>query len=107
MVTTLSELEDHLKQFVQDQDKLHEGRLKIWIMTAVIMQVVPLITIAFFLGGIYQNLNGSLRQISAQQVQLARNEQWMRQRERWELSVEIWAKQVKPPLQIDKPSERN
>lgn len=102
MAGELTELEDHLKQFVHDQDKLLESRLKLWIMSAVIMQVVPLVAIAFFLGGIWQNLNANIAVIQSQQSTLAAQAKWNDHRERWEHDVEVWASGVQPPLKIDK-----
>lgn len=102
MAVELADLEAHLKDFVRDQDNLLESRLKIWIMTAVIMQVVPLVAIAFFLGSIYQNLNTSMLVVQGQTQQLASQAKWNEGRERWEHDVEVWASQVKPPLKIDK-----
>ncbi len=102
MAVALAELEEHLKQFVHDQDKLLESRLKLWIMSAVIMQVVPLVAIAFFLGGIYQNLNSSMAVVQAQQTELVRQAKWMDKRERWEADIELWASQVNPPLRLPK-----
>ncbi len=102
MAAELSELEDHIKQFVHDQDKLLESRLKIWIMTAVIMQVVPLVAIAFFLGGIWQNLNANILVIQSQQTQLEAQTKWNDHVERWQHDVGMWASTVNPPLKIDK-----
>lgn len=98
MMEDLEELERRLREHVNTQDALLESKLKMWILSAVVMQVVPLITIAFFIGGIYQNLNTSIGVIQKQQAQLAANAQWMQERRQWELSVELWGAQQKPPL---------
>lgn len=68
------------------------------------MQVVPLITIAFFIGGIYQNMNSSITLIQQQQSELTARGKWMEDRQRWELAVEIWGAQMQPPLRVPRPS---
>lgn len=94
----LEELETRLREHVAAQDKMLESRLKMWIMSAIILQIIPLVTIAFFIGGIYQNLNSSITLIQSQQQQLAANSRWMQDRRQWELSVELWGAQMQPPL---------
>ena len=98
MMQDLEELETRLKSHVETQDKLLEGKLKMWIMSAIIINVIPLVTIAFFIGGIYQSLNTSIKSSQDQAQQLAANERWMQERRQWELAVEIWGAQQMPPL---------
>ena len=104
MMVELEELENRLNRHVETQDKLLESRLKLWIASAVIMQVVPLITIAFFIGGIYQNMNSSIALIQQQQNELTARGKWMEDRQRWELAVEIWGAQMTPPLRVPRPA---
>lgn len=94
----LEELEGRIREHVAAQDKMLESRLKMWIMSAIVLQIIPLVTIAFFIGGIYQNLNSSIALIQTQQQQLAANARWMQNRRQWELSVELWGAQQNPPL---------
>lgn len=94
----LEELEKRLRAHVETQDTLLENRLKLWIMSAIVLQLIPLITIAFFIGGIYQNLNSSVALVQKQQDQLVANARWMQERQQWELTVELWGAQLKPPL---------
>lgn len=98
MMQDLKQLEEDLKIHAETQDALLEGRLKMWIMSAIVIQVIPLITIAFFIGGIYQNLNASMALVQTQQQELAANARWMQERAQWELSVELWAVSQKPPF---------
>lgn len=104
MMAELEELENRLNRHVETQDKLLESRLKLWIASAVIMQVVPLITIAFFIGGIYQNMSSSIALLSQQQNELNARGKWMEDRQRWELAVEIWGAQMNPPLRVPRPA---
>jgi len=98
MMQDMEELEQRLREHVERQDALLESRLKMWIMSAIVLQIIPLVTIAFFIGGIYQNLNSSIALIQTQQQQLTANERWMQDRRQWELSVELWGAQQQPPL---------
>jgi hypothetical protein len=94
----IDELERRIREHVETQDKLMESTLKMWIMSAVVLQIIPLVTIAFFIGGIYQTLNSSITLLQTQQQQLSANSQWMQERRQWELSVELWGAQQEPPL---------
>lgn len=49
-----------MREHIEAQDKLLEHRLKLWILYAVAAQIIPLLTIAFFIGGIYQTLTTSV-----------------------------------------------
>lgn len=100
MMDELRQLKEELQIHVQTQDLLLESKLKMWIMSAVVLQVVPLITIAFFIGGIYQSLNSSMALVQQQQVDIRASRDWMQERAQWELSVEIWGAQQNPPLRV-------
>lgn len=91
-------LETNLKEHVQIQDKLVEGRLKLWIMTAILAQLAPLITIAFFIGGIYTNMTLSSKLIAEQTTAFKLAAKDDEERRRWELAVEIWAGKRKDPF---------
>lgn len=100
MMDELKQLKDELQEHVQTQDLLLESKLKMWIMSAVVLQVVPLITIAFFIGGIYQSLSSSMSMVQQQQNDIRASRDWMQERAQWELSVEIWGAQQNPPLRV-------
>jgi hypothetical protein len=92
------ELEASLKEHVQTQDKLVEGRLKLWIMTAIVAQLIPLVTIAFFIGGIYENMSVSAKLLAAQTVAMDSAKADDEERRRWELAVEIWGRKQADPF---------
>lgn len=100
MLDDLQKLKEDLQDHVATQDKILEGKLKMWIMSAVVLQIVPLVTIAFFIGGIYQSLNSSMSLVKEQQRELTARGQWMQERAQWELAVEIWGAQLNPPLRV-------
>lgn len=100
MMDELRQLKEELQEHVQTQDLLLESKLKMWIMSAVVLQVVPLITIAFFIGGIYQSLSSSMSVVQQQQSDIRASRDWMQERAQWELSVEIWGAQQTPPLRV-------
>lgn len=95
----MSVLADEIKTYIDDRDTAVEQRVKYWVIGAVLAQVVALLPVIFFLGGIYQNANSSLELLKAQQRELAQRGSWMQDRERWEYAVEIWArpKGFEPP----------
>lgn len=98
-------LEANLKEHVQIQDKLVEGRLKLWIMTAIVAQLVPLVTIAFFIGGIYNQMSATAKLAAEQtaEFKVARTNE--EERRRWELAVELWAAKQSDPF--SPPPRRN
>lgn len=103
----LNESVKSLKEHVQIQDELVASRLKIWILGAIVVQVVPMLTIAFFMGGIYTNLNMTTNSMKRGLEQLQRREL---ERVRWEYAIEAWGREQRPPLILPPrsvPSEHN
>jgi hypothetical protein len=98
------ELEASLKEHVQTQDKLVEGRLKLWIMTAIVAQLVPLVTIAFFIGGIYSQMSATAKLAAEQTAEFKVAKLNEEERRRWELAVELWA--AKQPEPFTPPQRR-
>ena len=66
-------------------------RMKFWVISAVLTQVVALLPVIFFLGGIYNSNNQALDLMRKQQSMLEQRGVWMSERERWEQSIETWA----------------
>ena len=74
-------------------------KMKFWVISAVMTQVVAMLPIIFFLGGIYNTNNTALEMLRKQQGLLEKRGEWMNQRDRWEQSIEQWAepKGYQPP----------
>lgn len=94
---------EKLNARIDEKVSAAETRLKYWVVVAVLTQLVAMLPIIFFLGGIYSTNNTSLSILQRQQAMLEKRGQWMQQRERWEQSVESWAtpKGFAPPRYRD------
>ncbi len=88
-----------IKEYIDQRDSAVEQKIKLWIISSVLAQMLTLCPVIFFLGGIYQNANASLQMLSDQQKELAQRGRWMQDRERWEMTMEAWAEAqgFKPP----------
>ncbi len=53
-------MQEDIKYYIDHRDTMVEQRIKLWILSSVIAQIVALLPIIFFLGGIYQSANTSL-----------------------------------------------
>ena len=80
-----------LKAFVVERDNAVETRMKLWVIGATLTQVLALVPVIFFLGGIYSKIDASLDLQNQQQTELNKRGEWMQERQRWEDSVEMWA----------------
>ncbi len=61
-------MNEDIKNYIDQRDTVTEQRIKLWIMSSIIAQVLTLAPIIFFLGGIYQSANTSLELLKAQVV---------------------------------------
>lgn len=95
----MSQIGEELKEYIDQRDSAVEQRIKLWIFTAILANVLTLVPVIFFLGGIYADGRTAVKLLETQQSELAQRGIWMQDRERWELSVELWAedKGFKPP----------
>jgi hypothetical protein len=66
-------------------------RMKFWVISAVLAQVVPLVPIIFLLGGIYATNNAALELMKKQQEVLESYGARMNERDIWQQGVEQWA----------------
>lgn len=84
------------KIYIQEQDAQVAQRLKLWIISAALVNVIALFAfltpVIFYLGGIYKTSLDTVKLIERQQSTLDQRGEWMQDRERWELAIEIWAK---------------
>lgn len=77
-----------IKQYIDERDAMVEERVKGWLIRAVLAQLVTMLPVIFFLGGIYAQNAAALDLLKAQQSELAQSGRWMDERERWEQAVE-------------------
>lgn len=77
--------------FIKQLDLDVERRIKFWIVSAVLAQVITLLPVIFFLGGIYSDGRVALNMLQEQQMELARRGNWIQDREKWEMAMENWA----------------
>jgi hypothetical protein len=61
-------MNDDIKSYIDQRDTVTEQKIKLWIMSSLIAQVMALAPIIFFLGGIYQNANTSLELLKSQKI---------------------------------------
>jgi len=92
MLTPEQAMNEDIKDYIDQRDTLVEQKIKLWILSSVVAQVLALTPIIFFLGGIYQNANTSLDLLKSQKaisdVALMR----IRATEDREREVRAWAK---------------
>lgn len=67
-------------------------RVKLWVLGSVVTQLIGLVPVIFFLGGIYSTNTATLDLIKEQQVAMKNRGEWMNELERRQTSVEQWAK---------------
>lgn len=84
-------LETHIDTRIAAAVTVSEHKLKLWVIGGVITQLIPMLPIIFFLGGIYNTNSAAITMLQKQQTQLEQRGQWMNERERWEQSIEQWA----------------
>ncbi len=84
----MSAIAADIKDYIDERDSLVEERVKSWLTRAVLVQIVALLPVIFFLGGIYQQNGAALKILEQQQAELTRRGNWMSERERWEQAVE-------------------
>lgn len=90
-IETSRAMNDDVKNYIDQRDTIVEQRIKLWIMSSVVVQILTLLPVIFFLGGIYQNLNASLTMLSNQQKTMDSRAEWMRVRELREREIRQWA----------------
>lgn len=97
----LARLEEHIDARIAAAISASESKLKLWVIGGVATQLLAVLPIIFFLGGIYNTNATALEMLKKQQTQMEERGRWMSERERWEQSVEQWAepKGFAPPRQ--------
>lgn len=65
---TRAAMNEDIKTYIDQRDTVVEQKIKLWILSSVIVQVVALVPIIFFLGGIWQNANASLDLLKTQKI---------------------------------------
>ena len=80
-----------IKEYIDQRDTIVEQKIKLWIMSYVAVQILALLPVIFFLGGIYQNLSASMTILSNQQKVMGSRAEWMRVREVREKELRQWA----------------
>lgn len=75
---------------IEEKIGASESRLKLWVFGGVVTQLLAMVPIIFFLGGIYSTNTQTLALIQKQQDTLDRQLTWRQQREKWEQAVEAW-----------------
>lgn len=68
MPPTRQAMNDDIKSYIDQRDTVVEQKIKLWILSSVIAQVMAMLPIIFFLGGIYQNANASLDLLKNQKL---------------------------------------
>lgn len=90
--TTRAAMNEDIKNYIDQRDTVVEQKIKLWIMSSLIAQVMALAPIIFFLGGIYQNANTSLELLKSQKIasdDITRRVELIEARDR---EVRAWAK---------------
>lgn len=80
------------KDFIRAEDMAVYHRIKVWIFSAMLTNLIAIIPIIFFLGGIYSDGRAAVRMLAKQDLELNQRARWMQRREAFEMSMELWAK---------------
>lgn len=104
----MNAITDELKEYIDQRDNAVEARIKLWIFGAILANVLGMVPVIFFLGGIYADGRTAVELLEAQQAELTQRGVWMQDRERWEMSVEMWARDqgYEPPRYSRDPRRR-
>lgn len=65
---TRQAMNEDIKNYIDQRDTVTEQKIKLWILSSVIAQVMAMLPVIFFLGGIYQNANASLGILQTQKT---------------------------------------
>ena len=91
-------LHDDIEQLKKELDHRIDSKIdaavtkmKFWVISAVLTQIVAMLQVIFFLGGIYTTNTAALDSIRKLQAVLEQRGVWMSERERFEQAVEQWA----------------
>lgn len=95
----IAALKSDIERDLQVQVDATVTKMKFWVVSAVLTQLVAMLPVIFFLGGIYSTNADALETIKKTQAVLEQRGAWMNERERWEQSMEQWAgpKGFQPP----------
>lgn len=92
MPPTRASMNEDIKNYIDQRDTVVEQKIKLWILSSVIAQVIAMIPIIFFLGGIYQNANASLALLKEQKIASDAAGLRIQQLEDRQREVRAWAK---------------
>ena len=95
----LRQLEARIDAKIDSKIDAAVTKMKFWVISAVLTQIVAMSPVIFFLGGIYNTNNTALDLLRKQQSVIEKRGDWMNEREKWEQSMELWAgpKGYQPP----------
>ena len=95
----LRQLEARIDAKIDSKIDAAVTKMKFWVISAVLTQIVAMSPVIFFLGGIYNTNNTALDLLRKQQSVIEKRGDWMNEREKWEQSMELWAgpKGYEPP----------
>lgn len=68
----------------------HEFRA--WIFSTVLVNLIAIIPITFYIGGIYNQITDSIQIQKEMGAELNQRAKWMQNRERWEYAIETEAR---------------
>lgn len=87
----LEALKNDLERQVDTKIDAAVTKMKFWVISAVLTQILAMLPVIFFLGGIYSTNNAALAILEKQQAILEKRGAWMTERERVEQALEQWA----------------
>ena len=68
MTITDRAMQEDIKSYIDQRDTVVEQKIKLWILSSLVAQIMAMLPIIFFLGGIYQNANASLELLKNQRT---------------------------------------
>ena len=87
----IEKLKEQLDHRIDSKIDAAVTKMKFWVISAVLTQIVAMLPVIFFLGGIYTTNTAALDSIRKVQTVLEKRGTWMSERERFEQAVEQWA----------------
>jgi hypothetical protein len=78
-----------LREYIDNRDSVVEQKIKLWIITSVLVNVLAVLPVIFFLGGIYQNANTSLELLKKDQIDIAETKRWQAEMNIWRFEVDM------------------
>lgn len=80
---------ESVKEYIDSRDSIVEQKIRLWIITSVLVNIVALVPVIFLLGGLYQNGTAALDLLKQDRIDIADSKAWHTHAEKRELKLEM------------------